>query len=282
MSHEFDGYCKTNGIQRHMTAPYSPQQNGVVERRNRTLLEMTRSLLKHMSVPNMLWGEAVRHATYLLNRVATRSLQGQTPYEALRNKKPNVAHLKVFGCICYARTEKAGRKKLDDRSRLLVHLGTEPGSKAYRLFDPVSKRIVVSRDVHFDEEKQWNWNDNVGDKETEQGSFDVELTPSGNSYDYSEEQPTDDIENDEEEAIDDDGEGDEEEQPELRRSNRASKKPSYLDDYILMAEVDCERLLMVFNNEPWSYNEAKELKSLGRCMRRGAKFDREKYHLGPS
>ena len=156
MSQEFISYCDKNGINRHLTAPYSPQQNGVVERRNRTLLEMTRSLLKHMGVPNIMWGEAVRHATYLINRIATRSLIGRTPYEALRSKKPNLEHLKVFGCVYFARTEEAGRKKLDDRSRVLVHLGTEPGTKAYRLLDPTNKRIVVSRDVHFDEERRWN------------------------------------------------------------------------------------------------------------------------------
>lgn len=78
----------------------------------------------------MLWREVVRHATYLINRVATRSLLGSTPYEALLNKNPNVSHLKVFGCVCYARTETAGKKKLDNRSRVLVHLGTEPGFKA--------------------------------------------------------------------------------------------------------------------------------------------------------
>lgn len=68
ISRDFDHYCNKHGIKRHLTAPYSPQQNGVVERRNRTLLEMTRSILKHMSVPNYLWGEAVKHATYLINR----------------------------------------------------------------------------------------------------------------------------------------------------------------------------------------------------------------------
>lgn len=110
-----------------------------------------------MSLPNHLWGKATRHATYLINRVGTRSLDGKTPYEALRNRKPNLSHLRVFGCICYARTEKAGRKKLDNRSRALVHLGTELGSKSYRLFDPITKRIVVSRDVVFDECKEWDW-----------------------------------------------------------------------------------------------------------------------------
>lgn len=77
--HEFQEFCAGSGIKRHLTAPYSPQKNGVVERRNRTLLEMTRSVLKHMEVPNFLWGEAVRHATYLINRIATRTLKDQTP-----------------------------------------------------------------------------------------------------------------------------------------------------------------------------------------------------------
>ena len=73
-STEFNVYCKNAGIKRHLTAPYTPQQNGVVERRNKTLLEMTRSILKHMDVPNYFWGEAILHSTYLLNRIATRAL----------------------------------------------------------------------------------------------------------------------------------------------------------------------------------------------------------------
>ena len=158
-SHEFNTFCDKNGIKRHLTAPYTPQQNGVVERRNRTLMEMTMSVLKHMNIPNELWGEAVRHSTYLINRVATRSLEGKTPYEMLRLAKPNLSHIKVFGCICFARTETPGRKKLDDRTIKLVHLETEPGSKAYRLLDPITKRIVVSRDVHFTEDKEWNWSE---------------------------------------------------------------------------------------------------------------------------
>lgn len=135
---DFNTFCEENGIQRHLTDPYSPQQNGVVERRNRTILEMTRSMLKHMSVPNYMWGEAVRHATYLINRAATRTLKAKTPYEVFKGRKPNISHLRVFGCLGYAKIVAPYRKKLDDRSRALVHLRTEPGTKAYRLFDPVS------------------------------------------------------------------------------------------------------------------------------------------------
>ena len=87
----------------------------------------------------------MRHSTYLLNRIATRSLKDKTPYEMLRSKTPNVNHLRVFGCIGYAKTEVSHLKKLDDRSRMLVHLGTEPGSKAYQLYDPKNRKAVVSR-----------------------------------------------------------------------------------------------------------------------------------------
>lgn len=158
LSQEFVSFCDDSGVKRHLTAPYTPQQNGVVERRNRTLMEMTRSILKHMLVPNYLWGEAIRQSTYLLNRIATRALKDKTPYEAFRSKKPNINHLRTFGCIGYAKVETPHLKKLDDRSRMLVHLGTEPGSKAYRLFHPQTRKVVVSRDVVFDETKGWNWN----------------------------------------------------------------------------------------------------------------------------
>ena len=263
-SHEFNLYCNKNGITRHLTAPYSPQQNGVVERRNRTLLEMTRSILKHMDVPSWLWGEATRHATYLINRIATRSLAGGTPYEALRNKKPNLRHLRVFGCVCHARTETAGRKKLDDRSRVLVHLGTEPGSKAYRLLDPTSKKIVVSRDVVFEENKKWIWSSNKNDSGSSDGftidirSFDSDEARIG-SQDRGDD--TENIEvNDNEQEAEEELLDDEEEQTQLRRSSRVSSKPAYLDDYVLLAEAEGERLLMVLNDEPWDYNEAKEHK----------------------
>ena len=76
---------------------------------------MTRSILKHMGVPNYIWGEVVRHATYLINRSATRTLISKTPYEMFRGSKPNISHVKVFGCIGYARIEAPHKKKLDDR-----------------------------------------------------------------------------------------------------------------------------------------------------------------------
>ena len=261
-SHEFNTFCNLNGIKRHLTAPYSPQQNGVVERRNRTLLEMTRSILKHMSVPNLLWGEAVRHSTYLINRVATRSLDGKTPYETLRNKKPNIEHLRVFGCVCYAITNTTGRKKLDDRSRTLVHLGTEPGSKAYRLLEPTTNKVIVNRDVIFDETRSWKWGKEIPESEKSSGTFSINLK----GFDATNKATYEDVEieeSDEEGSDEADGSNKEVEddlqEPQLRRSSRVITKPAYLDDYIILAEYECERLLMVINDEPWDFNDAKEL-----------------------
>lgn len=105
-------------------------------------------------------GEAVRHAAYLINRSPTRTLEGETPYEKYKGKKPDLSHVKVFGCLAYAKIT-PNLRKLDDRSQLLVHLGSEPGSKAYRLYDPQSKKIIVNKHVSFDETRGWKWDKSI-------------------------------------------------------------------------------------------------------------------------
>jgi len=271
-STEFQSFCEVAGIQRHLTAPYTPQQNGVVERRNRTLLEMTRSILKHMGVPNYLWGEAIRHSTYLINRVATKALNSQTPYEVFKGRKPDINHVRVFGCIGYTKIDTHNVKKLDDRSRTLVHLGTEPGSKAYRMFDPTSKRIIVSRDVVFDEDKSWKWNKQNTEENEQPGNFKVTFGDFGNQGLEQRQEETENISHtdegnettniDEQEeqasSISEDDEDNEMEHTEPRRSTRVSKRPGYLDDYICLAEEEGERLLLLLNEEPWDFKEAME------------------------
>ncbi|GJT99370.1 zinc finger, CCHC-type containing protein [Tanacetum coccineum] len=176
-SNEFTKYCKENGIARQLTAPYSPQQNGVVERRNRTVLSTTRSMMKAMKLPLTFWAEAVRHAIYILNRVPTRALENKTPYEALYNRKPNLENLRIFGCTAYAKITIPHLKKLDDRSIPMIYLGVEEGSKACRLYDPIAKRKQVSRDVKFMETKPWDWDKDGEDTRTQdtfRASFVVE------------------------------------------------------------------------------------------------------------
>ncbi|KAD4585292.1 hypothetical protein E3N88_22893 [Mikania micrantha] len=163
-SEQFNGYCMKEGIKRNLTAPHTPQQNGVVERRNRTILDMTRSLLKTMKVPEMFWGEAARHAVYLLNRIGTKAVKNSTPHEAWKGYKPTLGHLKVFGCTAYVKVMTNHLTKLKDRSESMVYLGVEEGSKAYRFFHPKKERIVVARDAEFVENKPWAWEERNEDE----------------------------------------------------------------------------------------------------------------------
>nr|AAG60200.1 putative gag-pol polyprotein [Oryza sativa Japonica Group] len=162
---EFASYCADEGIQRHYTAPYSPQQNGVVERRNQTVVGMARALLKQRGMPAIFWGEAVVTAAYILNRSPTKALDGRTPYEAWHGRKPAVSHLRVFGCLAFAK-ELGHIGKLDDRSTPGVFIGYAEGSKAYRILDPETQRVRITRDVVFDEGRGWVWDKAVDDGST--------------------------------------------------------------------------------------------------------------------
>lgn len=158
MSEAFREICEQAGIRRQFTAPFSPQQNGVVERRNKTVMEKSRTMIKSMKVPRRFWGEAVRHSVYLLNKLPTRSMGYRTPFEAWCGKRPQLGHVRVFGCKANVRPATPHLKKLDDKSVPMIYLGVEEGSKAHRLYNPQSRRIVVSRDVVFEETISWEWN----------------------------------------------------------------------------------------------------------------------------
>ncbi|KAL8092628.1 hypothetical protein AgCh_034770 [Apium graveolens] len=140
-SNEFKSYGEENGIQTQYTAPYTPQQNEVVERHNRTVVKMARSCLKEIEVPSKLWGEAVRHVVYLLNRLPMRALSGKTPFKAWFSEKPNIGYIRVFGCIVHMKVPSNQTGKLDDRSIEVINLGKEPKTKAYRLYDPTSNKV---------------------------------------------------------------------------------------------------------------------------------------------
>lgn len=111
-----------------------------------------------MDVPEVLWGEAVSHSVYVLNRVTIKALKDCTPYEMWTGRKPQMGYLKVFGCVGHMKVMKGQLKKLEDRSKMVVYLGTEKGSKAHRLLDPETGKLLVSRDVIFEENRKWEWN----------------------------------------------------------------------------------------------------------------------------
>lgn len=108
-------------------------------------------------------------AMYLLNRAPTRSLDGKTPYEAWHNRKPKVNHLRTFGCVAHVKRNGPGVTKLSDRSTPMVFVGYEAGTKGYHVYDPVTKKLQVSRDVVFEEHHGWNWGENIQKKATDSG-----------------------------------------------------------------------------------------------------------------
>ncbi|GKA70962.1 cysteine-rich receptor-like protein kinase 25-like protein, partial [Tanacetum coccineum] len=158
-SNLFNEFCEAQGNKRQLTAAYTPQKNGVAERRNRTLMNMVRCLLDEKSMPKYFWAEAIKWTCHVLNRCMSRSLDEKVPEEFWTGSKPSVEHFKVFGCIGHVHIPAQLRTKLDARSHKCVFLGVRQESKAYRLYDPSSKIIVISRDVIFDEDATWDWSE---------------------------------------------------------------------------------------------------------------------------
>ena len=153
-SAEFEAYLKKEGVRHELTVPKTPEQNGVAERMNRTLVETMRSMLADSKLPPRFWAEALSTAVYLRNRSPTKSVNKMTPFEAWMGEKPNVEHLRTFGCAVYAHVPKDERKKLDMKTRKCVLLGYGTEIKGYRLYDPERARVFHSRDVIFNEKEK--------------------------------------------------------------------------------------------------------------------------------
>lgn len=155
---QFGTYLKQCGIVHEITAPYSPDQNGVSERANRTIVERVKSIIADGRLPKELWMEIASTVVYLKNRSPTVALS-TTPYEAWYGKKPNLSHLRIIGSTVFVHVPKEKRIKLDSNSNKCTLVGYG-GTNQYRVWDPSRKDVIVSRDVVFDEE--------VGDKKSEQ------------------------------------------------------------------------------------------------------------------
>ena len=148
-SQSFEGWLEQEGVSHEVTPAHSSEMNPIAERANRTLVETARTMLHEADLPKGWWAEAISTAVYLRNRFPTARLKNLSPYEAWTDHKPNLKHLRVFGCKAWVHVPKATRKKLDNKAIQGIFMGYGCTTSLYRIL--VGNRVAEYRDVRFDE-----------------------------------------------------------------------------------------------------------------------------------
>jgi hypothetical protein len=148
---QVEEFLEEEGIKHEFSAPYTPQQNGVVERKNMTLIDMARTMLGEFKTPERFWSEAVNTACHAINWLYLHRLLKKTSYELLTGNKPNVSYFRVFGSKCYILVKKGRHSKFAPKAVEGFLLGYDANTKAYRVFNKSSVLVEVSSDVVFDE-----------------------------------------------------------------------------------------------------------------------------------
>jgi hypothetical protein len=148
---EFKEYMKKYGIEHECSAPYTPEQNGRAERELRTIVESARSMLYARDVPIYLWAEAINCAVYLLNRTTSSQTPNKSPHEIWTGDKPDLKHVRTFGCTGYVHIPNQLRTKFNKKSKNLILVGYQGNTNNYRMYDLQSKRVTISRNVVFNE-----------------------------------------------------------------------------------------------------------------------------------
>ena len=151
ISKEFNQFCADNGIQRQHTEPNEPHQNGVAEKANQDIANGTTALLVQAKLPPSFWAHAAAAYVHTRNRTPTSALNGDTPYYHWKGKKPDISYFRVFGCLAYILIPKEKRKALQPHSKKCIFIGYPDGVKAWKFWDPVEKKVIISSHAVFDE-----------------------------------------------------------------------------------------------------------------------------------
>jgi hypothetical protein len=154
--HDFQAILKHYGTIPHLSCPGTSQQNGRAEQKLRHILDTVRALLISTSAPTLFWGETTLTAVYTINRLPTPILDNCTPYEWLFGSVPSYHHLRVFGSTCFVLLQPHEHTKLEPRSWICRFLGYGVEQKGYRCYDPVSRRLRISRHVIFWEHRPFH------------------------------------------------------------------------------------------------------------------------------
>lgn len=181
---ELKNFFDEMGIEYQRTVPYTPEQNGCLERENRTVVESARTMLHSKKMDYKFWAEAVNLAVHVLNRTGTSTVPEKSPYELWHNKEVKFDHLRIFGAEVFVHVPKEKRQKLDPKAVKCIFVGYSTHSKSYRVWNPVANRIEIARDVIFLLEESMatleigDADKNTGVDETiEMDTDDVEVTP---------------------------------------------------------------------------------------------------------
>jgi len=150
LSSDFQKWFHSHGIIHQRSCISTPQQNGIVERKYHHLLDVARSLRFQANLPLSFWGECILTAAFLINKLPVRILNFKSPHEILFGKSPSYSSLRVFGCLCFAQNMHI-ENKFDARGKPCIFVGYPYGQKGYRIYDPSTLRITVSRDIIFHE-----------------------------------------------------------------------------------------------------------------------------------
>ncbi|GJR35673.1 retrovirus-related pol polyprotein from transposon TNT 1-94 [Tanacetum coccineum] len=231
----FAELCAKHGIRHEFTAPYSPQQNGIAERKNRTLKEMVTAMLISSGMSQDMWGEAILTATYLLNKIPRKEKE-ETPYELWMGRKPSYQYLRVWGCLAKVAVPTPKAQKIGPKSVDCIFIGYAKNSTAYRFIVHESKNPDIQKNTIM-ESRNASFFENI---------FPCLSKETGSSSRLDDKVVQDKRQRDDNDLQDERQDQTEEEEVEPRRSKRARNEKSFGPDFVSF----------MVENEPTSYREA--------------------------